>query len=169
MLQSDLKNRLRSLTLSQPSSSRMPCVWRIGSVLVQVSRLRLSITIWKRVCVRVSSALHLACIIWKRVCVRVSSALHLACISAVLNPYLESSQIGVWCSGTKKCSQRYQICHFCKGNISAIRTSKYFLNPIGEPWFHSLNIRYTYDSKLQLGKSWIGGWCHVILKFTVQA
>ena len=98
-----------------------------------MSQLRLSISIWKRVCVCVSSALHLACIIWKRVCVRVSSALHLACISAVLNLYLKSSQIGIWCSGTKKCSQRYQTGHFCKGNISAIRTSNFFFNPIGGP------------------------------------
>ena len=84
-----------------------------------LSQLRLSITIWKRLCVRASSALHLACIIWKRVCVRVFSALHLACIRAC-----KSSQIGIWCSGTKKCSQRHEIGHFCKGNISAIWPSE---------------------------------------------
>ena len=45
----------------------------------------------------------------------------------------DRSQIGIRCSGTQKCSQRFEIDHFCPGNISAIRTAKFFLNPISEP------------------------------------
>ena len=40
--------------------------------------------------------------------------------NAMLNPNTNSSQIGIWCSGTNKCSQRYEIGHFCKGNISTV-------------------------------------------------
>ena len=43
------------------------------------------------------------------------------------------SQIGFRCSGTKKCSQRFEMDHFCPGNISAIRTAKFFFNPMSEP------------------------------------
>ena len=34
-------------------------------------------------------------------------------MSSTLNPNLKMSQIGIRCSGTKKCSQRYEIDHFC--------------------------------------------------------
>ena len=48
-------------------------------------------------------------------------------MSSTLNPNLKSIQIGVRCSGTKKCSQRHQIDHFCQGFFSAIQPLKYLL------------------------------------------
>ena len=44
--------------------------------------------------------------------------------SRTLNPSTKTSQIGIWCSGTKKCSQRYEIDHFCPGMFSAVRPSE---------------------------------------------
>ncbi len=41
-----------------------------------------------------------------------------------LNVSTNASQIGMWCSGTKKCSQKYEINHFCLGIFSAIRPSE---------------------------------------------
>ena len=43
------------------------------------------------------------------------------------------SQTGIWCSGTKKYSQRFEIRHFCLGTFSAFQSSKNDTNPIGEP------------------------------------
>ena len=83
--------------VSQLSNSRVRWIWRIGSVLVHVSQLWWSSMFWKRVCVRVSSEL------W------------FAFISSTLSPNTKWSQIGIWCSGTRKCSQRYEIDHFCQG------------------------------------------------------
>ena len=41
-----------------------------------------------------------------------------------LNVSTNASQIGMWCSGTKKCSQKYEINHFCLGIFSAIQPSE---------------------------------------------
>ena len=37
------------------------------------------------------------------------------------NLNMKPSQIGIRCSGTRKCSKRYQIDHFCQGFFSAIQ------------------------------------------------
>ena len=132
--------------------------WRIGSVLVQVSQIRLSITFWKHVCVRVSSEVYFAF------------------ISSRLSPNTKSSQIGIWCSGTRKCSKRYGIDHFCQGYFSVIQPSKSFPNPVGE--LSVLPIQCPIYRWHQ-AESWevfgIGGWCVLscssiqISIFTVQA
>ena len=59
------------------------------------------------------------------------------------------SQIGIRCSGTRKCSQRYEIDHFCQGNISAIQAS---VIQYGNLRFYRSNVRYTDDTKLKLKK-----------------
>ena len=41
--------------------------------------------------------------------------------SRTLHRSAKASQIGIWCSGTKKCSQKYEINHFCLGIFSAIQ------------------------------------------------
>ena len=41
-------------------------------------------------------------------------------MSSTLNPNLIRIRIGIRCSGTKKCSQKYEINHFCLGIFSAI-------------------------------------------------
>ena len=101
--------------VSQLSCFRVRWVWRIGSVLVHVSqfwgfRVR---WVWRigSVLVHVSQ-LWWSSTFWKDVCVRVSSELCFAFINSTLNPNTKSSQIGIWCSGTRKCSQRYEIDHF---------------------------------------------------------
>ncbi len=45
-------------------------------------------------------------------------------VSSTLNLNLRMTQIGIRCSGTKKCSQRYQINHFCQGFFSGIQPSE---------------------------------------------
>ena len=45
---------------------------------------------------------------------------------------LPTSQIGVRWSGTKKCSQRYEIDHFCLGIFAGIQPSEWFRDPVGE-------------------------------------
>ena len=53
----------------------------------------------------------------------------------------KASQIGIWCSGTKKCSQKYEINHFCLGIFSAIQPSEIFPEvPPGIPLELSLEI-----------------------------
>ena len=42
-----------------------------------------------------------------------NSKLEIASPSRTLNLSTKPSQIGIRCSGTKKCSQRYEIDHFC--------------------------------------------------------
>ena len=37
---------------------------------------------------------------------------------------MKPSQIGIRCSGTRKCSQRYEINHFCQGIVSVIQPSE---------------------------------------------
>ena len=41
-----------------------------------------------------------------------------------LNVSTRAGQIGMRCSGTKKCSQKYEINHFCLGIFPAIRPSE---------------------------------------------
>ena len=48
----------------------------------------------------------------------------------MLNVNSKLSQIGIRWSGTRKCSQRYQIDHFCQGFFSGIQPSEI---PIGIP------------------------------------
>ena len=43
---------------------------------------------------------------------------------STLNPNLKMNQIGIRWSGTRKCSQRYGIDHFCQGYFSAIQPSE---------------------------------------------
>ena len=43
---------------------------------------------------------------------------------SALNLNLRMTQIGIWCSGTRKCSQRCEINHFCQGFVSAIQSSE---------------------------------------------
>jgi len=42
-------------------------------------------------------------------------------MSSTLNPNLRMTQIGIRCSGTKKCSQRHQIDYFCICIFSSIQ------------------------------------------------
>ena len=98
--------------------------WRIGSVLVRVSQFRWSITFWKRVCVRVSSAVYSLCFLNIR---KIGSVLvHVCRMRAHTSSVRPSdrSQIGLESSETKKCSQRFEIDHFCPGKISSLEPSK---------------------------------------------
>ena len=45
-------------------------------------------------------------------------------MSTTLNLNLRMTQIGIRCSGTKKCSQRYHIDHFCPGFFSCFQPSE---------------------------------------------
>ena len=45
-------------------------------------------------------------------------------MSSTLNLTLKPTQIGVRCSGTRKCSQGCEIDHFCQGHFSAIQSSE---------------------------------------------
>ena len=54
----------------------------------------------------------------------------------------DRSQIGIWYSGTQKCSQRYEIDHFCSCFFSAIQSLKFSpqagaMEPQGCLWLHS--------------------------------
>ena len=42
------------------------------------------------------------------------------------------SKIGIRWSGTKKCSQRYEIDHFCLGIFAGIQPSEFSRDPVGE-------------------------------------
>ena len=142
--------------VSQLSGFRVRWVWRIGPVLVHVSQIWWSSAFWKDVCVRVSCA---ACF---------------AFINSTLNRIMKSSQIGIRCSGTRKCSQRYEIDHFCQGNISAIQSFEILSGssrgisvlPLPRPI-------YRWDQAEVWEEFGIGGWCVVsctsrqILKFMV--
>ena len=44
--------------------------------------------------------------------------------SRTLHHSAKASQIGIWCSGTKKCSQKYEINHFCLRIFPAIQPSE---------------------------------------------
>ena len=43
---------------------------------------------------------------------------------STLNPNPRMTQIGIRCSRTRKCLQRYEIDHFCQGNLSGIQPSE---------------------------------------------
>ena len=45
-------------------------------------------------------------------------------INSTLNYNTKSSRNGIWCSGTRKWLQRYEIDYFCKGHISAVQPSE---------------------------------------------
>ena len=45
-------------------------------------------------------------------------------MSSTLNLNPRMTQIGIRCSGTRKCSQRYEIDHFCQGFFSCIQPSE---------------------------------------------
>ena len=78
-------------------------------------------------------------------------------IFSTLNPNLKPTQIGVRCSGTKKCSQRYQIDHFCQGFFSSHSTFVFFHNP-GKGSFgfaHSMSdIPMTPRCSLRMFRNW---------------
>ena len=65
---------------------------------------------------------------------RLRSCTRVPTVHAVLNTKLqyETEHIGIWCSRTQKCSQRFEIEYFWYGSLSAIQTSKFFFNAIGE-------------------------------------
>ena len=77
--------------------------------------------------------------------------------SRTSNPSTKLSQIGIWCSRTRKCSQRYEIDHFCQGFFSAIQPSKFFHNP-GKGSFrfaHSMSdIPMTPRDSLRSFRNW---------------
>ena len=56
----------------------------------------------------------------------------LAMLSRTLNPSTKPSQIGIRSSGTRKCSQRFEINHFCQVIFQLFSLPKFFLNPVGE-------------------------------------
>ena len=69
-----------------------------------------------------------------------------------LNVSTNASQIGMWCSGTKKCSQKYEIDHFCLGIFPAIRPSDIIPEiPPGIPLELSLEIYLELRFELPLG------------------
>ena len=72
---------------------------------------------------------------------------------------LPTSQIGIRWSGTKKCSQRYEIDHFCLGIFAGIQPSDFFswsgrgifgfAHPISDiPMTPSWNLRNFRDQRL---------------------
>ena len=87
-----------------------------------------------------------------------------------------TSQIGIRWSGTKKCSQRYEIDHFCLGIFAGIQPSEFVRDPVGES--SVLPIQYPIYRWHQ-AEAWevfgIRGWyvlsctSRQISKFTVQA
>ena len=54
-------------------------------------------------------------------------------MSSTLNPNTRMNQIGIRCSRTRKCSQRYEIDHFWPWFFASVQPLKFFLNPIREP------------------------------------
>jgi len=64
----------------------------------------------------------------------------------------KASQIGIWCFGTKKCFQKYEINHFCLGIFSAIQPSEILPEiPPGIPLELSLEIYLEIRFELPLG------------------
>ena len=68
--------------------------------------------------------------------------------SRTLHHNAKASQIGIWCSGTKKCSRKYEINHFRLGIFSAIQPSEI---PPGIPLELSLEIYLEIRFELPLG------------------
>ena len=96
--------------------------------------------------------------------------LNTLCVVLNIEFYYKTEQIGTRCSGTQKCSQRFEIDHFCPGNISAIQSLKFFVNPIRESFVSQLNVRYTYETELKLEKwnrrlVWHCSWLEFRYKF----
>ena len=52
--------------------------------------------------------------------------------SSTLSLNLKMSQIGIRCSRTRKCSQRYEIDHFCQGFFQPFNFPKFFHTPVRE-------------------------------------
>ena len=73
--------------------------------------------------------------------------------SRTLNLSTKPSQIGIRCSGTRKCSQRYEIDHFCQWFFQPFSPLKFFLNPVGESPFYHSHVRYTDETKRKFEKS----------------
>ena len=75
----------------------------------------------------------------------------------MLNFNSKLSQIGIRWSGTRKCSQTYEIDHFYQGLFSAIQLSKFFHNP-GKGSFrfaHSMSdIPMTPRGSLRSFRNW---------------
>ena len=72
--------------------------------------------------------------------------------SRTLHHSAKASQIGIWCSGTKKCSQKYEINHFCLGICSAIQPSEIRPEiPPGIPLKLSVEIHLEIRFEIPLG------------------
>ena len=71
----------------------------------------------------------------------------------------QNGQIGIWCSGTRKCSQRYEMDHFCWRDLAAIRSWFFEVSECVK----SLLISETLRCSLRRTVSWIGR--HQILVF----
>ena len=69
----------------------------------------------------------------------------------MLNLNMKPSLIGIRCPGTRKCSQRYEIDHFCQWHFSAIQLSKSFPNPVGEPSVQFIKLQLEKFSELEVG------------------
>ena len=76
----------------------------------------------------------------------------LAMQSRTLSPSAKPSQTGIRCSGTRRCSQRFEIDHFCQAIVQLFSLPKFFLNPVGNFRFYPSNVRYTYNTRLKLEK-----------------
>ena len=63
------------------------------------------------------------------------------CVVLNIEFQYKTEQNGIRCTGSQKCSQRFEIDHFCPGNISAIQSLKFFVNPIRESFVSQLNVR----------------------------
>ena len=70
----------------------------------------------------------------------------------MLNPNLKPSQIGIRCSGTRKCSQMIEIDYFCLCIFHPFNLPKFYCNPVGGPSVYTSNVRYTYKTTLKLAK-----------------
>ena len=70
------------------------------------------------------------------------------------NPDVKPSQIRIWCSRTKKCSQRHEINHLCLWIFQPFNLKNFFPNPVGEPplRLNTSNARSTYKTRPKLEK-----------------
>ena len=72
---------------------------------------------------------------------------------------LPTSQFGVRWSGTKKCSQRYEIDHFCLGIFQPFNLPKVFPIPVGElPVLPIQRPLYLEDQAEAWDVFGLGGW-----------
>ena len=73
-------------------------------------------------------------------------------LSRTLHHSAKASQIGIWCYGTKKCSQKCEINHCCSGILSAIQPSEILPEiPPGMSLELSLEIYLEIRFELPLG------------------